>query len=618
MICENCRVRPASVQVHQQQGGQRTSAYLCTQCAKELGMIGGGGGFGGANPFEMLHNLVQQQSQGGPGNFFEALAPEAKEAVMRAREASAGTARTNAIGTDHLLAGVVTGDNLATEALRRAGANVDGMRESYRESRGNPGDNVYTFTPSAKRALQLSFGAARQMGSAQVGSEHLLLGLLGEGDGNAYQILARNGANDAEALRREIARLLQQRGAQMGPGAGVSGGGFPGGPQGPQGDSNTPTLDQVTRDLTEAARNGELDPVMGRAEEIARVVRILSRRTKNNPALIGEPGVGKTAIVEGLAQRIVSGDVPDSLKDKRVIALDVGSLVAGTKYRGEFEERFKAVLREISEAGGEIITFIDELHTVVGAGAAEGAVDAGNMLKPMLARGELRAIGATTLDEYRKHVEKDPALERRFQPVLVGEPSVEDAIGILRGLKERYEVHHGVRIKDEALVAAAVLSNRYVTGRFLPDKAIDLVDEAASRLRIEIDSMPTEIDEVDRRARQLEIERAALKKETDEASRERLEKLERELADLREQLDSMRAHWDREKEHIARIRDVKSRTEELRGEAERAERDGDLERAAEIRYGQLVELEREPERENESLAEIQRDRKMLKEEVDEE
>jgi ATP-dependent Clp protease ATP-binding subunit ClpB len=348
------------------------------------------------------------------------------------------------------------------------------------------------------------------------------------------------------------------------------------------------------------------------------VIQVLSRRTKNNPVLIGEPGVGKTAIVEGLARRIVEGDVPDGLKGKRVVALDIGSLVAGSKYRGEFEERFKAVLQEIAASEGQIITFIDELHTVVGAGAAEGAVDAGNMLKPLLARGELRAIGATTLDEYRERIEKDAALERRFQPVLVGQPSVGDTIGILRGLKERYEVHHGVRIKDEALVAAAVLSDRYVTGRFLPDKAIDLIDEAASRLRIEIDSMPTEIDEVDRRVRQLEIERAALRKESDAASKERLDALERELADLNEQLRSMRAHWDREKEHITRIRDLKSQHEEVRGEAERAERDGELERAAELRYGRLQELERELEAENERLAEIQAERKMLKEEVDEE
>jgi ATP-dependent Clp protease ATP-binding subunit ClpB len=314
----------------------------------------------------------------------------------------------------------------------------------------------------------------------------------------------------------------------------------------------------------------------------------------------------------------VEGDVPDGLKGKRVVALDIGSLVAGSKYRGEFEERFKAVLQEIAASEGQIVTFIDELHTVVGAGAAEGAVDAGNMLKPLLARGELRAIGATTLDEYRERIEKDAALERRFQPVFVGEPSVGDTIGILRGLKERYEVHHGVRIKDEALVAAAVLSDRYVTGRFLPDKAIDLIDESASRLRIEIDSMPTEIDEVDRRVRQLEIERAALRKETDAASKERLDALERELADLNEQLRSMRAHWDREKERITRIRDLKSQHEELRGEAERAERDGELERAAELRYGRLQELERELEAENERLAEIQAERKMLKEEVDEE
>src|ERR671917_448575 len=409
MICDNCEVRPASVQVFRQQGGQRVSNYLCTQCARELGMIGSG--VGGSDPFAMLQNLVQQQ-QGSPGGSpFEALSREAQEAVMRAREASAGTTRTNAIGTDHLLAGIVTGENVATEALRRTGANVEGLREHFREFRGDPGDQVYTFTPSAKRALQLSFAAARQMGVAQVGSEHLLLGLLGEGDGNAYRILQQHGASDAEALRREILRLLQQRGAQTGPQPGMpgaaagGGGGFPGGPGGPQGDSRTPVLDQITRDLTQLARDGELDPVMGRAEEIARVVRILSRRTKNNPALIGEPGVGKTAIVEGLAQRIVAGDVPEQLQNKRLVALDIGALVAGTKYRGEFEERLKKIVAEVKETGS--IIFIDELHTLVGAGAAEGAVDAANILKPALARGELQTIGATTLDEYRKYIERD-------------------------------------------------------------------------------------------------------------------------------------------------------------------------------------------------------------------
>jgi len=503
-------------------------------------MIGGGGGFGAANPFEMLHNLVQQQSQGGPGNFFEALAPEAKEAVMRAREASAGTTRTNAIGTDHLLAGVVTGDKLATEALRRAGANVDGMRESFRESRGNPGDNVYTFTPSAKRALQLSFGAARQMGSAQVGSEHLLLGLLGEGDGNAYQILARNGANDAEALRREIARLLQQRGAQMDPGAGVGGGGFPGGPQGPQGDSNTPTLDQVTRDLTDAARNGELDPVMGRAEEIARVVRILSRRTKNNPALIGEPGVGKTAIVEGLAQRIVSEDVPEILKGKRVLALDVGGLVAGTRFRGDFEERMKQMIGELQNEEKNIILFIDELHSIVSAGGAEGAVNASNMLKPALARGELQVVGATTLDEYRKNVEKDPALERRFQPILVDEPTVDETVAILFGLRDRYEAHHRVHISDDALIAAAQLGDRYITDRFLPDKAIDLLDEGAAEVRLRSTVPPVDV-------RRIEEEIAGLEREKEDAVRaedyEQAAAFKQHIEQLKQELDQQQQGW---------------------------------------------------------------------------
>jgi ATP-dependent Clp protease ATP-binding subunit ClpB len=450
-----------------------------------------------------------------------------------------------------------------------------------------------------RSTLDHAFKEAETLGDAYVSTEHLLLALLEQRD-DVSEVLTTEGLDRAKVLDA----LQEIRGSQR-----VT-------DQTPE--EKYQALERYGRDLTEAARRGRLDPVIGRDEEIRRTIQVLSRRTKNNPVLIGEPGVGKTAIVEGLANRIVAGDVPESLKSKRLISLDIGGMVAGAKYRGEFEERLKAVLKEIADSDGEIITFVDELHTVVGAGAAEGAVDAGNMIKPMLARGELRMIGATTLDEYRKHVEKDPALERRFQPVVVGEPSVADAIAILRGLKERYEVHHGVRIQDASLVAAALLSHRYVTGRFLPDKAIDLMDEAASGLRIEIDSMPTEIDVLDRRAKQLEIEKAALSKETDEASKARLERIEEELAGLHEEMDGMKAHWAQEKEAIDRIRSLKAEIEQVKGEAERAERDGDLSRAAELRYGSLVNLEKELEGSNEALGTLQKDRKFLKEEVDEE
>ena len=450
-----------------------------------------------------------------------------------------------------------------------------------------------------QEALETAQTEADKMKDAYVSTEHLLMGLAAGKGWLGETMRARGVTRDA------VFQVLKDvRGAQRA--------------EDPNAEEKYQALQRFGRDLTDLARRGKLDPVIGRDDEIRRVIQVLSRRTKNNPVLIGEPGVGKTAIAEGLAQRVVSGDVPEGLKNKRVIALDIAALVAGAKYRGEFEERLKAVLKEIAGSEGQIITFIDEMHTIVGAGGAEGAVDASNMLKPMLARGELRVVGATTLDEYRKHVEKDAALERRFQPVLVGEPSVEDTIAILRGLKERYEVHHGVRIQDSALVAAAVLSHRYITDRFLPDKAIDLVDEAASKLRIEIDSMPLEIDQVERRIKQLDIELHALAKEKDAASKERRKALETELAGLREQSAGLKAHWQAEKEAIGKIQAVKEQIETAKTEAEKVERVGDLQKAAELRYGSIPEAERQLAAENERLNELQHDVKMLKEEVEEE
>ncbi len=464
---------------------------------------------------------------------------------------------------------------------------------------GTGAGQVY-ISPRAKTILDQAFSEAGQMKDEFLGLEHILLAATGEKEGDAARLLSGIGITRDAILKA----LVDIRGGQR--------------ITDPNPEDKYQALERFSRDLTDSASKGDLDPVIGRDDEIRRIIQVLSRRTKNNPVLIGEPGVGKTAIVEGLAQRIVQGDIPETLKEKRVAALDMGALIAGAKYRGEFEDRLKAVLKEVTDAQGQIILFIDEMHTLVGAGAAEGAVDASNMLKPALARGELRCVGATTIKEYRKHIEKDAAFERRFQPVMVEEPGVEDTISILRGLKEKYEVHHGVRIKDGALVAAATLSHRYITDRFLPDKAIDLIDEATSGLRIEIDRMPAEIDDIQRKMTQLEIEKEALKKEKDQISMDRREKITEELGQLKSRTDEMTAHWKKEKETISKIREIKEKLESTRSEAQLAERQGDLSRAAELKYGTIIELEKGLSEENLKLSELQASQKMLKEEVESE
>jgi ATP-dependent Clp protease ATP-binding subunit ClpB len=530
---------------------------------------------------------------------------KAQEAIVAAQQLAASSSHP-LVEPEHLLVALLEQrEGIVPEVFRKMGADPAEIGRAAREliekipqayGGAQPG-----LSPRLKAVTDIAEAEAARLKDDFVSTEHLLVGIASEtGRSPAARLLTERG------LTRDkiFAALTSIRGSQR-----VTS-------QNPEGTYQA--LERYGRDLTELARKGKLDPVIGRDEEIRRVIQVLSRRTKNNPVLIGEPGVGKTAIVEGLAGRIIRGDVPEGLKSKRIVALDMGALVAGAKYRGEFEERLKAVLKEITDAQGQVILFIDELHTVVGAGAAEGSMDASNMLKPMLARGELHTVGATTLNEYRKYIEKDAALERRFQIVMVNEPTVEDTISILRGLRERYEIHHGVKFKDAALVAAAVLSNRYISDRFLPDKAIDLVDEAASKLRMEIDSMPAELDEVERRIMQLEIEREALRKEKDKASVERLGKLEKELADLKEERGRLAAHWQQEKDAIQKIRQLKEELEGVRQEIDRAQRSGDYAKASELQYGRVPQLEQQTRQVEEWLSSLQAGHRMLKEEVDEE
>ena len=535
----------------------------------------------------------------------ERFTQRAQQAILEAQQLAEAEGHPQLEAAHLLLTLAEQPDGVVPSVLERAGADPPAVAAKLRDELDRlpkvHGESAQlTLSNEARRILSDSHPIAERMHDEYVSTEHLLLAILEDAAGSSAQrILQQAGLTPASVLKALTTIRGSQRVTSENP------------------EATYEALEKYGRDLTDAARRGILDPVIGRDEEIRRVIQVLSRRTKNNPVLIGEPGVGKTAIAEGLAQRIVRGDVPEGLRDKRVVALDLGALVAGAKYRGEFEERLKAVLKEITDSDGQIVLFIDELHTVVGAGAAEGSMDASNLLKPMLARGELHTIGATTLDEYRKHIEKDAALERRFQPVIVEPPSVEDTVSILRGLRERYEVHHGVRITDSALVAAAVLSDRYISGRFLPDKAIDLVDEAAARLRMEMDSMPVELDEVERRRTQLEIEREALRKERDEASRARLEALERELADLRERGNAMKAAWEKEKEAVQGIRETREELERLTPEIEAAERAADFARAAELKYGRATELQQKLEADEKRLHELKAGGTLLlKEEVE--